>query len=330
MLTETLHAAMLRHIKYSMGKDEFNAKTYDVRMALCMAVRDRIVEPWFSSTRAAYKAEGKRVFYLSMEFLIGRLLWDAVVNLQLEHEARRAVTAMGHDFEEVLANEPDAALGNGGLGRLAACFLDSMSTLGCPGYGYGIRYEHGLFRQSFHEGRQIETAEDWLRQKHAWEFERHEAHFLVGFGGELRDLTDGRREWVPHDAIVAQAYDTPVIGWQGRWANTLRLWQAQPLDVFDLEAFNRGDFAGATAQEALARTISRVLYPDDTTEAGRELRLRQEYFFTAASLADILRRYRHEFGDLRKLPQRVAIQLNDTHPAVAGPELVRILHDEDA
>ncbi|MGY6632485.1 MAG: glycogen/starch/alpha-glucan phosphorylase [Alkalilacustris sp.] len=327
MTQADLRSDTLRHLEYSLGKDLPHAHVYDLRMALSLAVRDRIITPWFASTRATYAARGKRVYYLSMEFLIGRLLEDAIVNLGLMDEARAVCESCGFDFAEVLANEPDAALGNGGLGRLAACFLDSMSTLGCPGFGYGIRYEHGLFQQRFEDGRQIEEPEEWLRQKHAWEFERPEAVFGIGFGGEVHDH-DGGRRWAPGEQVLARAHDTPIIGWRGRWANTLRLWGAEAVHGFDLAAFNRGDYMGATAPEALARTISRVLYPDDTSDAGKELRLRQEYFFTAASLHDILRRFRSEHSDLAALPRHVAIQLNDTHPAIAGPELIRLLHDD--
>ncbi|GIX14600.1 MAG: alpha-1,4 glucan phosphorylase [Paracoccaceae bacterium] len=227
----------------------------------------------------------------------------------------------------MLANEPDAALGNGGLGRLVACFLESLSTIGCPAYGYGIRYENGLFRQTFVDGQQVELPEDWLHQRHIWEFERPEARFRIGFGGTVRE-EGGRACWIPAESVYAEAHDTPIVGWQGRWANTLRLWGTRAVDPFDLARFNAGDFVGAAAPEALAHTISRVLYPDDTTEAGRELRLKQEYFFTAASIRDILRRFDSEHDDIATLPEKVAIQLNDTHPAIAGPELVRILVDE--
>jgi starch phosphorylase len=322
----TLRDAVLRHLMYSLGKDLAHATTYDLRVALSLAVRDRIVAPWFASTRATYARAEKRVYYLSMEFLIGRLLEDAIVNLGLMEEARTAAADLGHDLRALIADEPDAALGNGGLGRLAACFLDSLSTIGVPAYGYGIRYEHGLFRQRFADGRQVEEPEDWLRQKHVWEFERPEAAFPIGFGGSVTEQ-GGRAVWTPAEAVIASGFDTPVIGWQGRWANTLRLWGAQAVQGFDLDRFNRGDYAGAAQPEALARTISRVLYPDDSSEAGKELRLRQEYFFTAASLADILRRFRSEHDNLALLPQKVAVQLNDTHPAIAGPELVRHLVD---
>jgi len=323
----TLRDDILRHLTYAIGKDAEHAHVQDWRMALSFAVRDQIVDAWFASTRESYAKQGKRVYYLSMEFLIGRLLQDGLVNLRLLDQAKEALTGLGLDPYAVLSDEPDAALGNGGLGRLAVCFLESLSTLGVPAYGYGIRYEHGLFRQSFVDGRQVESPETWLMQPHAWEFERPETRYRIAFGGEVETLPD-RAIWHPGEAVFAAAYDTPIVGWNGRWANTLRLWSAQADQPFDLDAFNTGDYAGAAAPEATARTISRVLYPDDTTEVGKELRLKQEYFFTAASLHDILRRFDSEYSDIRALPKKVAIQLNDTHPAIAGPELVRILHDE--
>ncbi|NKX43779.1 glycogen/starch/alpha-glucan phosphorylase [Roseicyclus persicicus] len=324
--TPGLQDGILHHLTYTIGKDAAHATLHDWRLALSFAVRDRIVDSWFASTRASYEAGAKRVYYLSMEFLIGRLLGDALVNLRLDGEAKAAVEGLGLDFDAVLHDEPDAALGNGGLGRLAACFLESLSTLACPAMGYGIRYEHGLFRQSFDNGRQVEAPETWLQQRHVWEFERPEAAYSIGFGGHVAEQ-DGRMVWTPAEAVLAEAYDTPVVGWEARWTNTLRLWAARAIDPLDLARFNHGDHVGAAVPEMLARAISRVLYPDDTTEAGKELRLKQEYFFTAASLHDILRRFDSEHGDIRLLPEKVAIQLNDTHPAIAGPELVRLLHD---
>ncbi|KKL68142.1 hypothetical protein LCGC14_2127920 [marine sediment metagenome] len=301
MTTTEFRDAILKHLKYSLGTDPAHAQLTDWRLAFSLAVRDRIVDPWFASTRATYAGGHKRVYYLSMEFLIGRLLEDAVVNLGLLDTADAVMSELGLSLTEILMDEPDAALGNGGLGRLAACFLESLSTIGCPAYGYGIRYEHGLFRQSFVDGQQMESPEDWLRQPHAWEFERPEAAFEIGFGGGVSESGD-RAVWTPGEAVVAEAFDTPIIGWQGRWANTLRLWSARPVNLFDLDRFNRGDYYGAAEPEALARTISRVLYPDDTTEEGKRLRLKQEFFFTAASLRDILRRFLTECDDLTKLP----------------------------
>ncbi|MCE2739684.1 MAG: glycogen/starch/alpha-glucan phosphorylase, partial [Rhodobacter sp.] len=321
-----LKSAILRHLTYTLGKDAPNASVYDWRMALSYAVRDRIVEPWFASTRRTWAEDRKRVYYLSMEFLIGRILEDATINLGLRDIAEEAMKDFGQDFRAIVEDEPDAALGNGGLGRLAACFMDSMATLGCPAYGYGIRYEHGLFRQWFEGGRQVEAPEDWLTQRHPWEFERPESAYTIGFKGHI-DTSGGKEVWVPGETVLASAHDTPVVGWQGKWANTLRLWQAAPTTLFDLDRFNRGDHTAAAEPEALARTLSRVLYPDDTTYQGKELRLKQEFFLTSAALQDILRRFLYNHSDLRALPRHVAIQMNDTHPAIAGPELIRLLTD---
>jgi starch phosphorylase len=296
-------------------------------MAVSHTVRDLIVDPWLQAARKTQAAGGKRVYYLSLEFLIGRILEDAVVNLGL-HEAIASVLAEdGISLQDVVEDEPDAALGNGGLGRLAACFLESLSTIGCPAYGYGIRYEHGLFRQRFEGGRQVETPEDWLNQPHPWEFERHEASYTIPFKGYLREV-DGKTVWHSSETVIARAYDTPVVGWQGKWANTLRLWGAHPTELFDLERFNSGDHTAAAAPEALARSLSRVLYPEDSTDSGKELRLKQEFFLTSAALQDILHRFCAEHDDLALLPEKVAIQMNDTHPALAGPELIRLLMDE--
>ena len=322
-----LQADVLRHLTYTLGKDMPNASRYDWRMALSFAIRDRVVEPWFASTRRTWAEDRKRVYYLSMEFLIGRLLEDATVNLGLREMAQKVMSDLGQDFHAIVEDEPDAALGNGGLGRLAACFMESMATLGCPAYGYGIRYEHGLFKQRFEGGRQVEMPEDWLSHSGPWEFARPESAYIVPFHGHV-DVIDGREIWLPGETVRAVAHDTPVIGWKGRWANTLRLWGAQSTALFDLERFNRGDYAAAAEPEALARTLSRVLYPDDTTYQGKELRLKQEFFLTSAALQDILRRYLSNHSDLRALPASVAIQMNDTHPAIAGPELIRLLVDE--
>jgi starch phosphorylase len=323
-----LQADVARHLTYTLGKDAPNASIYDWRMALSYAIRDRIVEPWFASTRRTWAEDRKRVYYLSMEFLIGRLLEDATINLGLRDMAEEVMAGFGQDFRTIVEDEPDAALGNGGLGRLAACFMESMATLGCPAYGYGIRYEHGLFRQRFEGGRQVETPEDWLTQSHPWEFARPESAYTIGFKGHV-ESRGGREVWVPGETVLAEAHDTPVIGWQGKWANTLRLWAAKPTTLFDLERFNRGDYAAAAEPEALARTLSRVLYPDDTTYQGKELRLKQEFLLTSAALQDILRRFKASHSDLRDLPKHVAIQMNDTHPAIAGPELIRLLVDEN-
>lgn len=318
---------ILHHIRYSLGKDAANSSVYDWRIALSLALRDRMVDHWYRSTRETYETGARRVYYLSLEFLIGRLVEDMAANLGLDKLARDAIEDLGQNYDEIVKDEPDAALGNGGLGRLAACFMDSLATLGIPAYGYGIRYEHGLFEQKFSDGRQVETAETWLSQRHAWEFERPEVKYRINFGGHV-EHHEGTAKWVPSETVIATAYDTPVIGWQGVWGNTLRLWGAKPAGAFDLASFNRGDYLAAGRSEALARTISRVLYPDDTTDAGKQLRLKQEYFFTAASIQDLVRRFLSDHDDIRALPDHVAIQLNDTHPSIAGPELVRVLVDD--
>ncbi len=322
----TLRRSIEYHLRYTIGKSPGAATLTDWRLAVSRAIRDLVIAPWFETTERIRAQRHKRVYYLSMEFLIGRLLEDAIDNLGLDETLRSLVAEFDIDYTALLADEPDAALGNGGLGRLAACFLDSMSTVGLAAYGYGIRYNHGLFRQSFENGWQTEEAEDWLRQAHPWEFERPETRYRISFGGELRK-EDGSVLWCPAETVLAVGYDTPVPGWRGRWANTLRLWSAKAEREFDLEPFNRGDYMAAAAPSVLAETISRVLYPDDTTEQGKELRLKQEYFFTAASLADILRRFLSQHDDVTRLPQAIAIQLNDTHPAIAFPELIRLLVD---
>ena len=321
-----LKASIQRHLTLTVGKDPSHASLRDWRMALSLSLRDLIVTPWFASTRETYAEDHKRVYYLSMEFLIGRLLEDATINLGLRDTAEKVMEGFGVDFRTMVEDEPDAALGNGGLGRLAACFLDSMATVGCPAYGYGIRYEHGLFRQQFAFGQQAEVPEDWLTLGNPWEFDRPESRYSIGFKGHV-ETADGRERWIPAESVVASAHDMPVVGWKGRWANTLRLWGAKPTALFDLERFNRGDYAAAAEPEALARTISRVLYPDDTTYAGKELRLKQEFFLCSSALQDILRRFLENHTDLRALPTKVAIQMNDTHPALAGPELIRLLTD---
>ncbi|WP_235829699.1 glycogen/starch/alpha-glucan phosphorylase [Frigidibacter oleivorans] len=321
-----LRASILDHLRTSLGKDPGHSSIYDWRMALSYALRDLVIEPWFAATRRTYGEGRKRVYYLSMEFLIGRMLEDAAINLGLHQVCTEALAGIGPDFATLVDDEPDAALGNGGLGRLAACFLDSMSTLGCPSYGYGIRYEHGIFRQRFEGGQQVETPEDWLLRRDPWVFERPEAVATIGFRGHV-ETRDGRAVWLPGETVIAEANDMPVAGWKGRWANTLRLWGARPTTLFDLARFNMGDHTAASEPEALARTLSRVLYPSDGTQAGKELRLKQEYFLTAASISDIVRRFLGQQTDLRKLPELVAIQMNDTHPAIAGPELIRIMVD---
>ncbi len=290
-------------------------------------MRDRAIDHWMASTRETYASGAKRVYYLSLEFLIGRLMRDAVSNLGLTEPLRAALKQLDVDFDVIAELEPDAALGNGGLGRLAACFMESMATVGVPAYGYGIRYRHGLFRQEIVDGWQVELPETWLEHGNPWEFERRESAYEVGFGGFVEYIEangdEARYVWKPAERVIATAYDTPIVGWRGTRVNTLRLWSALPVDPILLDAFNAGDHIGALRESNRADALTRVLYPADASPAGQELRLRQEYFFSSASLQDILRRHLQQYGTLTNLPDKVAIQLNDTHPAVCVAELMR-------
>ena len=328
---EKARSEILAKLTYAIGKDPVVAKRHDWLHATILALRDRIIDRWMDSTRRAYRAGAKRVYYLSLEFLIGRLLRDALSNLELTEPFEAALRSLEVDLSLVEEMEPDAALGNGGLGRLAACFMESLASLDIPAYGYGIRYSHGLFRQMITDGWQTERPEDWLEGGNPWEFPRREAAYRVGFFGHVAGeaLADVRQRhyWHHGEALLATAYDTPMVGWRGRRVNTLRLWSARALDPIHLDAFNVGDYAGALADHNRAEIITRVLYPADSTPQGQELRLRQEFFFTSASLQDILRRHLQSNPDLASLPDKVAIQLNDTHPAIAVAELMRLLVD---
>ena len=327
-----LRALILRKLTYTLGKPPAEARERDWFMAAALAVRDRVVDRFLGQMRDRAGAQGKTVYYLSLEFLIGRLLRENVANLGMMEELRDALAGLGVTFDAVRLAEPDAALGNGGLGRLAACFLESMSSLGIPAFGYGIRYDHGLFRQIIRDGWQQEYPEEWLAFGNPWEFARPEIRHRIGFGGEVvaEPGPDGeeRHRWRPGETVDAVAYDTPVVGWRGRQVNILRLWRARAPDPLRLDAFNRGDHLGALSEQVRAEAISKILYPSDDSPAGQELRLRQEYFFTSAALQDLLRRHLREDPEPSRLAERVAIQLNDTHPAIAVAELMRLLVDE--
>ncbi len=322
---------IVERLTYRIGKNAKAAKPHDWLTATILVIRDRIIDRWIDSTRKTYEAGGKRVYYLSLEFLIGRLMRDAISNLELMDEIREALNLLGVELDAVAALEPDAALGNGGLGRLAACFMESMATVDVPAYGYGIRYVHGLFRQQISDGWQVELPETWLAHGNPWEFERREASYEIGFGGSVEVVTDKdgspHYTWKPAERVIAVAFDTPAVGWRGKRVNTLRLWTAQPIDPILLDAFNAGDHIGALRESNKAESLARVLYPADATPAGQELRLRQEFFFSSASLQDILRRHLQQYPDLSNLADKVAIQLNDTHPAVSVAELMRLLVD---
>jgi starch phosphorylase len=329
---DALAKAVIDCLKYRVGKEPSVATRHDWLTASILSLRDRVIDRWIDSTRASYDTDGKRVYYLSMEFLIGRLMRDAMSNLGMMDAMRAALAKHNVDIDIISELEPDAALGNGGLGRLAACFMESMASLGIPAHGYGIRYVHGLFRQEIQDGWQVELPETWLDHGNPWEFERREGAYEVGFGGAVHSLTspDGRLErhvWKPQERFLAVAFDTPIVGWRGRRVNTLRLWSAMPVDPILLDAFNAGDHIGALRESNKAESLTRVLYPADSHQAGQELRLKQEYFFSAASIQDIVRRHLSRHDDLTTLPDKAAIQLNDTHPAVAVSELMRILLD---
>jgi starch phosphorylase len=330
---ETLASEIVERLTYRIGKDATAAKPHDWLHAVILSIRDRVIDAWIDSTHRTYEEEGRRVYYLSLEFLIGRLMRDAVSNMELLDEMSQALTSLGVEIDIIAELEPDAALGNGGLGRLAACFMESMATVDVPAYGYGIRYVNGMFRQEISDGWQVELPETWLAHGNPWEFERREASYEIGFGGLVDPADDPdahphEMHWKPTERVIATPYDTPIAGWRGKRVNTLRLWTAQPIDPILLDKFNAGDHLGALAESNKAEALTRVLYPADSSSAGQELRLRQEYFFSSASLQDIVRRHIQYFDDIRTLPDKAAIQLNDTHPAVAVAELMRLLLDE--
>jgi starch phosphorylase len=326
-----LKAAVLAKLTYSVGKIPKVASQRDWFLAVAFATRDLIVERWMQSTTASYDNGRKRVYYLSLEFLIGRLLFDALTNLGVAEPMAEALNELGVNLSDLRRMEPDAALGNGGLGRLAACFMDSMATLKIAAHGYGIRYDNGLFRQIIRNGWQQETPEDWLTNGNPWEFERPECNYAIGFAGSV-EMVQGddertRHIWHPAETVEAVGYDTPIVGWRGGHVNTLRLWSARAPDPFKLDAFNAADYVGAFSDTVRAEAISKVLYPSDATPAGQELRLRQEYFFASASLLDLIRRHIKQHKDVRTLGEHAAVQLNDTHPSIAIAELMRILID---
>jgi glycogen phosphorylase len=324
--------AFARRMMYSVAKDEYTAGPIDVHHALAYAVRDRLMERWFRTQSAYYVADAKRVYYLSLEFLLGRALVSNIVNLGARDAYTDALRNLGYDLEALHEEEWDAGLGNGGLGRLAACIQESAATLGLPFYGYGIRYEYGIFQQRILEGSQVEFPDNWLRYGNPWEIPRPDAVFPVRFYGRSvhrRDENGGLQvSWEGTQDVWAMAYDTPIAGYCNDTVNTLRLWSAKSSREFDLERFNEGEYVRAVEDKTLSENISKVLYPRDDQYAGKELRLKQQYFFVSATLQDVLRRFR-KFGARRieDLPSKVAIQLNDTHPVLAIPELMRVLVD---
>ncbi len=325
-----IKSAILAKLTLAIGKDTGIATRHDWYKAAALALRDRIVHRWLIGDKQSYDTGSKRVYYLSLEFLIGRLFTDALNNMGLLPVFDAALGDLGAGLSDLRKCEPDAALGNGGLGRLAACFMDSMATLAIPAIGYGIRYDFGLFRQIISHGWQQEYPDEWLGFGNPWEFQRPEVVYHVHFGGSVERVTENGREravWHPAETVQAIAYDTPIVGWRGAHVNALRLWSARAPDPLKLDVFNTGDYLGASAEQARAESICKFLYPNDESAAGRELRLRQEYFFVSASLQDLVKRHLAAEGQLRGLAQNAAVQLNDTHPSLAVAELMRILVD---
>jgi starch phosphorylase len=320
------------HLIYSLAKDQYSATALDRYMSLALTVRDRLIERWISTQQRYYKKDAKRVYYLSAEFLMGRALANNLINLGLYETARDAMKMLDLDLGDLLEQEVDAGLGNGGLGRLAACFLDSLATLDIPAYGYGIRYEFGMFDQEIKEGWQVEKPDEWLRLGNPWEMPRPEYGVPVRFGGHVADHSDEhgrlRVRWTGGEQVVGMAYDTPIAGYGCNTVNTMRLWRARASTDFDLRYFNEGDYEKAVLDKNRSETISKVLYPSDLKMFGKELRLKQQYFFVACSLHDIVRRHLVAYPNLDNFADKVAIQLNDTHPAIAIPELLRIFVDE--
>ena len=324
---DALRRSISNRLVYQVGKDMRSATRRDWLFAILYALRDRTMDSWRASRNAAEDQDRKRVYYLSMEFLPGRMLTNALMALGIYEQTRTACTQLGADFDAITDFEADPGLGNGGLGRLAACFLDSIATVGLPGMGYGIRYDYGMFAQRIVDGRQVEEPDGWLVNGNPWEFMRPEFSYTVRFGGRLTS-EGGVVNWIDTDDVIATAYDSGVPGYELTSVATLRLWSARATSVINLDAFNKGDYMRAVEAKNESENVSRVLYPDDSTDHGKELRLRQEYFFVSASLQDLLRRYLKSHSGFDALPDKVAIHLNDTHPALAVPELMRLLVDE--
>ena len=329
---EAVLSAFRNHLHYDLAVDRFSASAHDEFLALAWAVRDRLVDRWIRSQNEFYETKVKRVYYLSLEFLMGRSLGNNVLNLDMLDAVNAALAAVRLDFEDIREQEVDAGLGNGGLGRLAACFLESMATLGVPAIGYSLRYEHGIFKQSIKNGHQVEHPDSWLRGGNPWEIARPERRVGVSFGGKVRNHVENGRYtvfWTPAETVWGIPYDMPVVGYGGQTVDTLRLWRAAAPDDFDFEDFNKGDYFGAVDHKVAAENLTKVLYPNDDTMMGKELRFRQQYFLVACALHDIMRRFRKTADSILELPKYVAIQLNDTHPTMAVPELMRVLLDED-
>lgn len=331
-----VNQALQNHLIFSSFKTSDAATPRDWYEAASYTVRDHVVERWVKTAEAYYRDDPKRVYYLSLEFLIGRMLSNAALNLGMNEELKAGLSSLGRDLENTVEMENDAALGNGGLGRLAACFLDSMATMAIPATGYGIRYEYGMFKQTIENGQQVENPDNWLRYGNIWEFQRPEATYQIKFYGHVvkyeTESGEQAQHWVDAEHVVAMAYDVPVPGYGAETVNSLRLWSAKAAREFDLGHFNDGNYEKSVQERNDSENISKVLYPNDTSVLGKELRLKQQYFFVSASIQDILRRFLSAHAmkkpaDWKLLPEKVAIQLNDTHPSIGVAEMMYQLVD---
>ena len=325
--------SMANHIEFSQCKNRYTAEDFDIFRSFALSIRDRLVEFWNDTQQTYHRKKCKQVYYLSLEYLIGRSLKNNLLNLGISDAGEDAIRKIGYDLEEIQELEHDAGLGNGGLGRLAACFLESMATLELPAHGYGIRYEFGIFKQQFENGAQVEAPDNWLEEGYPWEIPRWEVVYPVHFFGQVKEIINkkgkSKRAWVETEEVLAMAYDVPIAGYGNHTVNNLRLWSAKPSKSFDFQLFNSGDYIQAVEETQRSGTISKVLYPNDQGFSGKELRLKQQYFFVAASLQDIIQRFKTHSENFESFPERVAIQLNDTHPSIAIPELMRIFVDEE-
>jgi starch phosphorylase len=321
-----------RHLRRTLAKDRYSATDHDRYYALALTVRDRLIDRWIATQQAHHRHNVKRVYYLSLEFLIGRLLGNNTINLQIEDVCRVAMAQEGLNWDELREHELDAGLGNGGLGRLAACFLDSIATMNLPAVGYGLRYDFGIFKQNIVNGYQVEQPDAWLKLNYPWEIAHPEFTFDVQFGGRVEPRPGPRGtewHWLDTKPVIGVPYDLPVVGYGGSTVNTLRLWSAKATEDFDFDDFNRGEYVDAVTKKVLAENLTKVLYPNDNIFVGKELRLRQEYFFVSCTLQDILRRFKSDGNAWEAFPDKVFLQLNDTHPSLVVPELMRLLVDRE-
>jgi len=325
--------SIVEALKFDAGVDKYSATELDRYKAVAITIRDKLIGQWLQTQRTHHANKAKRVYYLSLEFLMGRTLGNNIINLCIDNGIKDALVELGYDLEELEEQEHDAGLGNGGLGRLAACFIDSLATLDYPCFGYGLRYDYGIFNQSIENGHQIEKPDNWLRHGNIWEIERPEYSVVINFGGQVISVEENNKivyKWINTQTILGIPYDMPIVGYGGTTVNTLRLWSAKSIEDFSFNDFNRGDYFSAVNSKVEAENLTKVLYPNDNVYSGKELRFKQQYLFVACSLSDILRRFKRSGESWNKLSDYAAIQLNDTHPAIAIAELMRILLDDES